>query len=259
MHTHSLLTEKRWSDEKKREGGWGIMLVCGRALILLFITNLLNHSFVTSSQNATRPRSRPSGGWMDNYEDEEPPTSSPTDSEYSEPSICLYDKCTEQQGTCKDLQEATGCLCPGLSGSHIPPSPPYSVTVTQEDGKMVEVHWCAPDSIVTHYIVSVEGKNKVMERNLEVKDKKRAAVLVDVSAGELVCVEAVNTAGTSEKDSQSCMTYEPQTSNSGLALKLEIIGGAVGLLVVLIVAVLLWRHKKHQRSTARRENSEGVL
>lgn len=23
MHTHSLLTEKRWSDEKKREGGWG--------------------------------------------------------------------------------------------------------------------------------------------------------------------------------------------------------------------------------------------
>ncbi|XP_056602572.1 LRRN4 C-terminal-like protein [Triplophysa dalaica] len=237
------------------------MLVCGRALILLLITNLLNHSFVTSSQNATRPRFRPSGGSMDYYEDIsiEPPSSSPTESEYTERSECLYDMCMEQQGTCRDLAVATGCLCPGLSGSHIPPSPPRIAKVIQEDAKVVEVHWCAPTSIVTHYIVSVEGKDKVMERNLKVKDKKRAAVLVDVSAGELVCVEAVNTAGASEKNSESCITYEPQTSDSGLALKLEIIGGVVGLLVVLIVAVLLWRHKKHQRSTARRENSEGVF
>lgn len=239
-------------------------MVCGCALVLLLITNLLNHSFVTSSQNATRPRFRPPGSSMDyysEYEDvsTEPPSSSPTDSEYPEDNRCVYDMCIEQQGTCRDLARATGCLCRGLTGSQDPPSQPSNVKVSQEDGKGVEVHWCAPTSIVTHYIVSVEGKDKVTERNLKVEDKKRSAVLGDLAAGEIVCVEAVNNAGVSGKDSQSCMTYEPKTSDSGLALKLGIIGGVMGLLAVVIVAVLLWRHKKRMRLTVRREKSEGVF
>lgn len=192
------------------------------------------------------------------YEDisTEPPNLSTT--EYTELSKCLYDMCVEQQRPCKDLAIAKRCLCPGLDESETP-SPPRILKVSQEDGKGVEVRWCAPTSKVTHYVVSVEGKDKVIERNIKVEERKRAAVLGDVAAGEIVCVEAVNYAGVSKKNSQSCMTYEPQTSDSGLALKQGIIGGVVGLLVVLIVALLLWMHKKRQKSTARTKRSEGVF
>lgn len=226
------------------------MYVCGHVLILLII-NLLNHSLVTSSRNGTRPRSHPSGGTKDDYSDYEdistqPPRTTPTDNEEREENLCQYDSCVEQQVTCRDLQDATGCFCPGLSPQN-PPDPPEKLKLSEEDGKGVVVHWCAPKSIVMHYIIQVKRKDKVMEKKVE--QKKRMAVLGDVAVGMHVCVEAVNYAGAS----QSCVQFEPQTSDSGLALKLGIIGGVVGLLVVLSLALLLWRHKKLQKATARTE------
>nr|XP_055055731.1 LRRN4 C-terminal-like protein [Misgurnus anguillicaudatus] len=234
------------------------MYVCGHVLILLII-NLLNHFLVTSSRNGTRPRFRSSGGTTEDYDDledisTEPPRISPTEYEDREENRCQYDSCVEQQETCINLQTATGCFCPGLSSFQTPPSPPKELKLSEEDGKGVVVHWCAPDTIVTHYIIKVEGKDKVMEKNFTVDEKKRMAVLGDVAVGMHVCVEAVNFALARGNNSQSCMQFEPQTSDSGLALKLGIIGGVVGLLVVLSLALLLCRHKKLQKSTERRSN-----
>ncbi len=242
------------------------MLGCGRPVILLLIINFLDLSFVSSSssssQNATRPRFHPSGGidYYSEYEDvtTEPPSSSSTHSEHPDLNPCNYDMCVEQQHTCLELAEATGCLCPGLSNGFTPPSSPRLLHLTQQDGKSIVVHWCAPTSIVTHYNVWVRGNGKVMDKKIEVEERKREAVLGDVEAGAHICVEAVNKGGVSAEDDQSCATFEPQNTDSGLALKLGIIGGVVGLILLLILALLLWRHKLRQKSTTRTE-TEGVL
>ncbi|KAL0193179.1 hypothetical protein M9458_011475 [Cirrhinus mrigala] len=242
------------------------MLGCGRLVILFLLIKFLNLSFVSStsssssSNNATRPRSPPSGGgdYYSEYEDTatESSSSSSTVSEVPN-SYCDYDLCVEYQKTCQELAEATGCLCPGLSGPFIPPSPPRLLPLTQ-DGKGVVVHWCAPTSIVTHYIVWVKGNDKVKKREIKVEKNKRKAVLKDVEVGANICVKAVNKAGDSTEDNQACATFEPENSDSGFALKMGIIGGVVGLILLLILALLLWRHKSRQKSTAQPETG-GVL
>ncbi|XP_039505788.1 leucine-rich repeat neuronal protein 4 [Pimephales promelas] len=232
------------------------MLVCLHSVILLLLINFLDLS--SSSQNVTRPRSHISEKMYD-YNDYEETTIEPlslSTSEVPELHPCYYDLCVEQQQTCKELAAVTPCLCPGLSPKDNPPSPPHLSYLTQQDDKGVVVHWCAPTSIVTHYIVLVKGKDKGGE--IEVEERKRATVLQDVAAGALVCVKAVNLAGVSTENGQSCATFEPQLSDSGLALKLGIIGGVVGLIVLLILALLLWRHKTLRKSTARNETG-GVL
>ncbi|XP_051973096.1 leucine-rich repeat neuronal protein 4-like [Xyrauchen texanus] len=236
------------------------MLMCGCPLILLLlIINLLKVSFVMTSspsQNATQAHVSLPGDTEDYnvFEDItiEPSSSSTTQSKG--PKLqCLYDMCVEQYEPCLQLSFTTGCLCPGLSGYNIPPSAPYNLKFSQEDGKGVVVHWCAPTSVVTHYDIWVQGIDKQMDRNIEVKQQKRTAVLGDVAAGVHVCVEAVNTAGRSGKESQSCDTFEPHHPDSGLALKLGIIGGVVGLIMVLVLVLLLLRYKTWQKTTARTE------
>lgn len=233
------------------------MFVCVRPIILLLLINFVDlSSSSSSSQNATRPRSHPSGE-IDDYdvlEDSttEPPSSSSTTSEDTEYDICDYSMCVEHQQTCPELAAVTGCFCPGLERL-LPPSSPTLPDLTQQDDKGVLVHWCAPTSIVTHYKVVVKGKDKVEE--IQVEEKKRTTVLRNVAVGALVCVEAVNKFGVSK---QSCATFKPQHSDPGLALKLGIIGGVVGLIVLLILALLLWRHKKRRESSARNE-TRGVL
>uniref|UniRef100_A0A673N019 Uncharacterized protein n=1 Tax=Sinocyclocheilus rhinocerous TaxID=307959 RepID=A0A673N019_9TELE len=223
------------------------MLGCGRPVILLLLIKFLDLSFVSSasssSQNATRTHLYPPRE-SDYYEDytTESPGSSTTNSEGPD-TKCNYDLCVEQLQTCQELAKVTGCRCPGLSDSFTPPSPPRLLYPFQQDGKGVVVHWCAPTSTVTHYIVWVRGNGKVMDRKIQVEESKRTAALEDVEAGAHVCVEAVNKAGVSAEDDQSCATFEPQNSDSGLALKLGIIGGVVGLILLLILALLLWRHK----------------
>ncbi|XP_051541609.1 leucine-rich repeat neuronal protein 4-like [Myxocyprinus asiaticus] len=239
------------------------MLMCGHPLILLLllfiIINLLNLSFVMTSspsQNDTRARVQLPGDTEDYNESEDittQPSSSSTTQSKGPKLQCFYDMCVEQQEPCLKLSFTTGCLCPGLSGSNIPPSAPYNLKFSQEDSKGVVVHWCAPTSVVTHYVIWVQGKDKQMERNIEVEEQKRTAVLGNVAAGVHVCVEAVNTAGRSGKESQSCDTFEPHHPDSGLALKLGIIGGVVGLIMVLVLVLLLLRHKTWQKTTARTE------
>lgn len=236
------------------------MLVFLHPVNLLLLINFLNLSS-SSSQNATRPRSHPpDDDYYSEYEDRTTisPSSTPTSSEPPELYRCDYDLCVEQKQTCAELAEVSPCLCPGLSEKFRPPSSPRFLHLTQQDDKGVVVHWCAPTSFVTHYIVLVKGKGKVIDRKIQVEERKRTTLLQDVEAGALVCVVAVNNGGVSAEDRESCAIFEPQQSDSGLALKLGIIGGVVGLVVLLILALLLWRHKIRRKSTARNE-TRGVL
>lgn len=152
---------------------------------------------------------------------------------------CDYNPCLDSQIPCAVLATSTGCLCPGLTLHNEVPNTP-TLTSVSWNGSEVVARWCAPHSYVTAYIVKVGGQ----ERRRFRKDQ-RSGRLGDMDHNTEVCVVAVNDAGDSER---SCLTYPPR--DSSLPLKAGLIGGALGFLLLLLLAVLLWRHKRQRKQEA---------
>ncbi|KAL7390260.1 hypothetical protein ABVT39_018015 [Epinephelus coioides] len=152
---------------------------------------------------------------------------------------CNYDPCRESQVPCPDLAARTGCLCPGFTLYNEVPEAPRLKSVAW-NGSEVVIRWCAPNSYVTSYTVTVGGEEaQTFEKN------RRSAGVGDIDHIAKVCVAAVNGAGEGEKD---CQMYHP--SDSSLPLKAGLIGGALGLLLLLLLGVLLWRHKRQRKQEA---------
>lgn len=152
---------------------------------------------------------------------------------------CDYDRCLEGQIPCSMLAASNGCLCPGFTQhTEIPDTP--SLKSVSWNGSDVVVQWCEPYSYVTTYIVTVRGQ----ERQRFGKDR-RSGGLGNIDNVSMVCVVAANDAGES---GSSCKMY--QVEDSSLPLKAGLIGGALGLLLLLLLAVLLWRHKRQRKQEA---------
>lgn len=152
---------------------------------------------------------------------------------------CDYNPCLENQTPCTDLAASTGCLCPGFTLHTEIPEAPDLKTVSW-NGSEVVVHWCAPLSYITAYLVTVGEQ----ERRRFREDQRRGAV-GDIDHIAEVCVVAVNDAGRSKP---SCTMYHPR--DHSLPLKAGLIGGALGFLLLLLLAVLLWRHKRQRKQEA---------
>lgn len=148
---------------------------------------------------------------------------------------CDYDSCRENQLSCMTLAKDNGCLCPGFTlGNRIPLAP--DLRAVSWNGSEVVVKWCAPYSYITHYIVKVGGQKSWMFR-----EDQRSAAVGDIDDVANVCVVAVNNAG----ESEACMMYHPRDKN--LSLKAGLIGGALGFLLLLLLAILIWRHKRQRK------------
>lgn len=152
---------------------------------------------------------------------------------------CVYDPCLETQTTCADLAALTGCLCPGFTLHNVVPEAPLLKSVSW-NGSEVVLQWCAPHSYVTAYTVTVGGEDKQTFG----KDRRSGGV-GDVEHITEVCVVAVNDAG---KSKGSCLMYQP--GDSSLPLKAGLIGGALGFLLLLLLAILLWRHRRQRKQEA---------
>ncbi|XP_020321770.1 leucine-rich repeat neuronal protein 4 [Oncorhynchus kisutch] len=176
-----------------------------------------------------------------NWDTTPPP---PTPSRGTNPQSCDYNPCRELQTPCAQLAASSGCLCPGVSGPHVAPEPPDLKRLSME-GPGVVVQWCAPLSVVTHYEVVVGTLEPLV-----FGEDKRSGVVGKVGQGVEVCVVAVNDAGVSERQRRSCTMYQPP-GDSSLALKAGLIGGALGLLLLLSLAVLLWRYRARRKADAR--------
>ncbi|XP_031724983.1 leucine-rich repeat neuronal protein 4 [Anarrhichthys ocellatus] len=155
------------------------------------------------------------------------------------PKRCDYNSCLDSQIPCAALATSTGCLCPGFTLHNKVPNTPTLKSVSW-NGSEVVARWCAPHSYVTAYIVKVGGQERQRFR----KDQ-RSGGLGDMDHNTEVCVVAVNDAGDSER---SCLMYPPR--DSSLPLTAGLIGGALGFLLLLLLAVLLWRHKKQRKQEA---------
>ncbi|XP_006642843.2 leucine-rich repeat neuronal protein 4 [Lepisosteus oculatus] len=153
--------------------------------------------------------------------------------------VCDYDPCRHEQTPCAALREASGCLCPGVSGPTVTPEPPRLREVVQQ-GSEVRVHWCAPTSTVERYWVTVEGGAPLV-----FGERSRVAAL----AGGMyeVCVAAENGAG---RSAPSC-SLPQATADASLALQAGLIGGALLLLLLLSLGgLLLWRRRRAHRRAA---------
>ncbi|KAK2828550.1 hypothetical protein Q5P01_019584 [Channa striata] len=148
---------------------------------------------------------------------------------------CNYNPCMEI--SCAKLAALSGCLCPGLTLNNEPPAAPTLKSVSW-NGSEVTVQWCAPYSYVTAYNVTIGGK-----KWLTFGRDQRSGAVGNIDNITQVCVIALNDSGNS---SGSCMMYQPR--DNSLALKGGLIGGALlSLLLLLLVGVLVWRHKKQKK------------
>ncbi|KAJ7996641.1 hypothetical protein DPEC_G00239150 [Dallia pectoralis] len=161
------------------------------------------------------------------------------------PQPCAYDLCRELQTPCYQLAVSSGCLCPGETGPHEVPEAPRIRRLTTNESTVV-AQWCAPESVVTRYYVTV-GNGL---RTFAFGPGNRTGAIGEVNPGEEVCVVAVNDRGSSHRHIRSCIVYNPR-GNDSLALKASLIGGTLGLLVLLSLGLLLWRHRAQRKADAR--------
>lgn len=152
---------------------------------------------------------------------------------------CHYDSCLESEISCQELSRSTGCLCPGFTLHNVPPDPP-SLSSVSWNGSQVIIQWCAPDSFVTAYTVTVGG-----EQRQQFEKNQRSGALGNIDNIAEVCVVAVNDSGPSK---EACKMYHPR--DNSLALRAGLIGGALGFLLLLLLGVLLWRHKRQRNQGA---------
>lgn len=153
--------------------------------------------------------------------------------------LCDYKPCLENQVPCAELSASTGCWCPGFTLHNQVPEEPDLRSVSW-NGSEVVLRWCAPNSYITEYQVTVGGA----ERKRFGKDQRSGGVgtIEDVSK---VCLVAVNDAGQSRA---SCKMY--QHGGSRLSLRAGLIGGALGLLLLVSLLVLLLRRKRQRKEQA---------
>ncbi|XP_059202590.1 leucine-rich repeat neuronal protein 4 [Centropristis striata] len=171
------------------------------------------------------------------------------------PHFCNYDPCLENQEPCVQIKERTGCHCPGVSSGDRPPhSPRIHALLPISDGAdrgKIAVQWCAPSSVVSKYRVVIEGSEA-----LEFVDSSRRGVVESLEVGTKVCVEAVNSAGSSPESKFSCERYDPPHSSDHKML-VGIIGGGVAVLLILVIAaVIFWQHQI--RKKAKRDSADGL-
>lgn len=152
---------------------------------------------------------------------------------------CDYKPCLDDQPSCYELSSTTGCLCPGFTLNNVPPLAPNLGSVTR-NGSEVVVKWCEPLSDVSEYLVTVGGQDKYTFSR-----KKRSGSIGQIDNVVQVCVSAANEAGES---AASCVMYQPE--DRSIPLTVGLIGGALGLLLVLLLGVLVWRRRRQRKQGA---------
>ncbi|XP_078063905.1 LRRN4 C-terminal-like protein [Mustelus asterias] len=196
------------------------------------------------------------------------------DDEYEEPTSqsvvpgpmvrCGYDPCAHLQVPCLELQRATSCLCPGVSGEEVVPEPPRLWEVTGVSDTSASVNWCAPPSAVGSYrlVYGPLGTAGVNTSTQPLSDRSRLFTLEGLSPGTgyLVCAVASNRAGDSrlgegewEVERDAPPGYGPCaifTTTSARAHTLYITLAVLLLLLALALALILLRYLTLRRRRA---------
>ncbi|XP_063058374.1 leucine-rich repeat neuronal protein 4 [Engraulis encrasicolus] len=218
-------------------------------LLFLLLTLITPISSETSLEDDVDRFINPSEDYDDVFDDKKKATTpSPPDVDLTM-KPCYEDICNDLPGACHELQQKHHCSCPGVAQgpSALPETPVVMVWSSSGGGaaaESLEVRWCAAHSPNTNYRVLVGGREVGLFGEL----KRSMLGLRGVSGGQEVCVQAENEVGRSPLEGMACRVYEPPRGSPGLALRMGLIGGGVALaLLILIVALLLWRRNSRRK------------
>ncbi|XP_067877900.1 LRRN4 C-terminal-like protein [Heterodontus francisci] len=194
----------------------------------------------------------------DNYEDyeEEEATSEPTAPGPMD--RCDYNPCTHMQVPCVELQHASPCLCPGISGEDVAPGKPRVRDVTQLSDSSASIHWCEPMSTVDGYRLVYGPLGTAANSTTQlIQNRSRTFTLDGLAPGTsyVVCAVASNQAGASQVSEGDlgaeagfgpCITFTT-TATRRLALYIAL---TIALLLLLVSSCVLLKYFCARRKKA---------
>ncbi|XP_053316008.1 leucine-rich repeat neuronal protein 4 [Spea bombifrons] len=189
--------------------------------------------------------------YMHEYEDEEAIEQTTTATTPMVP--CDYDHCRHLQKPCFELQQGAECSCPGLTGENVIPDPPSLHEVSQITDTSVQVHWCAPNSVVEKYqlVYYVKGsKNQAVIDNIDVTTRQYTLYNLSADTTYHICAVTANKAGASipENDNLTRFPCAEIKTKPSYVIILAVLSALIGLFLAVIIVLSLCLYKTCKNS-----------
>ncbi|NXQ80682.1 LRRN4 protein, partial [Nyctibius grandis] len=191
--------------------------------------------------------------YVDDYDYNEQSTETPVQLAYTS---CDYNPCRHLQKPCSELQSASQCLCPGMSGENEVPDPPRLREVSEVTDSSAQIRWCAPNSVVHTYELMLhaqgnEDREFVLDNIYSTARQHTLYNLVPYTTYH-ICVTASNKAGSSHTVSQgipgnSCTRFKTKPSYKSVFAALAAASGLF-LISTIILSVCLCKACKKPQS-----------
>ncbi|NXF51433.1 LRRN4 protein, partial [Oceanites oceanicus] len=191
--------------------------------------------------------------YVDDYDYDEQSTKTPVQLAYT---ACDYNPCRHLQKPCSELQSASQCLCPGMSGEDEVPDPPSLREVSEVTDSSVQIRWCAPNSVVHTYELMLhaqgnEDRQFVLDNIYSTARQYTLYNLLPYTTYH-ICVTALNKAGSSQTASQgipgnSCTRFKTKPSYKYVFAALSAASGLF-LISTIILSVCLCKACKKPQS-----------
>ncbi|NWW85414.1 LRRN4 protein, partial [Rhynochetos jubatus] len=205
--------------------------------------------------NSTRSEPAPTRTlihYVDDYDYNEHSTETPLQLAYIS---CDYNPCRHLQKPCSELQNASPCLCPGVSREDEVPDPPRLREVSEVTDSSAQIRWCAPNSVVHNYKLMLRAQGSE-DRQLvldNIYSTARQYTLYNLSPYTTynICVTASNKAGSSptsqEIPGNSCTRFKTKLSYKSVFAALSAASGLF-LISTIILSVCLCKACKKPQS-----------
>ncbi|KFQ84990.1 Leucine-rich repeat neuronal protein 4, partial [Phoenicopterus ruber ruber] len=191
--------------------------------------------------------------YVDDYNYDEQSTETPVQLVYTS---CDYNPCRHLQKPCSELQSASQCLCPGLSGEDEVPDPPRLREVSEVTDSSAQIRWCAPNSVVHTYELTLhaqgnEDRQFVLDNIYSTARQHTLYNLLPYTTYH-ICVTASNKAGSSQIANQgipvnSCTRFKTKPSYKSIFAALSAASGLF-LISTIILSVCLCKACKKPQS-----------
>lgn len=183
---------------------------------------------------------------IDYEEEEEEKTTAP-----HKITVCDYHPCRHLQKPCHEIQRVSMCYCPGLSADNVVPDPPRLRKVSEITDTSVQIHWCAPNSVVQRYqlVYQQEGsENLTIIDNIYVTAREYTLYNLLPDTTYQACMITINKAGPSQAMPKlvsriPCTKFKTRPSYIVILAALCVTSGIL-LLAIIILSACLYKQRK---------------
>ncbi|NXP33754.1 LRRN4 protein, partial [Leiothrix lutea] len=207
-----------------------------------------------SSAHSEPAPTTPPSHYTDDYDYEDEAKETPVQTAHT--AACDYNPCRHLQKPCRELQNISKCLCPGMSREDEIPGPPRLREVIEITDSSAQIRWCAPYSVVHSYELVLhaqdsEDRHFVMDNIYPTARQYTLYNLLPFTTYH-ICVSASNKAGSSQTTGQeipgnSCTSFKTKPSYKYIFAGLSAASGLF-LITTIILSVCLCKACKKPQS-----------